>query len=70
MRAIATFAPKKDADVELEYESSLGDGRSLSANVNPSNGNGEIEYVDSATLDAAYPPRAALFAADAWEALA
>jgi len=49
---LATLGPKKDPEYELEYESTLGDGRSLSANVNPKDGSGEIEYVDSKTLDA------------------
>lgn len=52
VRAIATFAPKKDADYELEYESSVGEGRALSANVNPKTGSGEIEFVDSKSIDA------------------
>lgn len=41
-----------DADYELEYASSIGDGRSLSANLNPKDGTGDIEYVDTKTVDA------------------
>ena len=41
-----------DVDYELEYASSVGDGRSIAANLNPKDGKGDIEYVDSKTLDA------------------
>ena len=37
---------------ELEYESTISDGRSLSATVNPKDGTGDIEYVDTKTIDA------------------
>ena len=40
------------ADMEIEYASDISDGRSLSATVNPRNGAGDVEYVDSKTLDA------------------
>ena len=40
------------ADYELEYETELTNGRKLSATVNPRNGKGDIEYVDSSTIDA------------------
>lgn len=50
--AIVNLGPKQDADYELEYESSIGDGRKLSANVNPKDGSGEIEFVDSKSIDA------------------
>lgn len=36
---------------EVEYETELTKGRSLSASVKPQDGSGEVEYVDSATLD-------------------
>jgi hypothetical protein len=39
-------------DYEIEYASSVGDGRSVSATVNPKDGSGDIEYVDSKTIDA------------------
>lgn len=42
----------RSEEYELEYASSLGDGREVSATVNPASGSGEIEYVDSATVDA------------------
>jgi len=42
----------QDTDVELEYAASVGDGRSVSASVNPKNGKGDVEYVDSKTIDA------------------
>lgn len=41
-----------DADYELEYETDINAGRSLSAKVNPRDGSGDIEYVDSSTIDA------------------
>jgi len=37
---------------ELEYDTELTKGRTLSAKVSPADGTGEVEYVDSATLDA------------------
>jgi len=37
---------------EVEYDTTLTEGRTLSANVNPAAGTGEVEYEDSATLDA------------------
>jgi len=37
---------------ELEYEGSIGEGRTVSANVNPADGTGEVELVDSKTIDA------------------
>ena len=40
------------ADYELEYETELTNGRKLSATVNPRNGKGDIEYVDTTTIDA------------------
>lgn len=39
------------ADYELEYASNVA-GRDVSATVNPKDGTGEIEYVDSKTVDA------------------
>lgn len=41
-----------DADYELEYASSISDGRSIEATINPKDGSGDIEYTDSKTLDA------------------
>jgi len=37
---------------EIEYDTALDEGRTLSAKVSPAEGTGEIEYVDSSTLDA------------------
>jgi hypothetical protein len=37
---------------EVEYDATLSDGRTLSASVSPADGTGEVEYEDSATLDA------------------
>jgi len=37
---------------ELEYDTVLTEGRSLSAKVSPADGTGNVEYTDSATLDA------------------
>ena len=36
---------------EVEYDTTLNEGRTLSASINPDAGSGEIEYVDSSTLD-------------------
>jgi len=52
VKAIVNLGPKQDADYELEYESSIGEGRKLSANVNPKDGSGEIEFVDNKSIDA------------------
>lgn len=38
------------ATYEVEYETSLSQGRTLSATVSPADGSGEVEYEDSATL--------------------
>ena len=40
------------ADVDLEYEASVSDGRSVKANLNPRDGTGDVEYVDTKTIDA------------------
>ena len=37
---------------EVEYDTTRDQGRTLSAKVSPAEGTGEIEYVDSSTLDA------------------
>lgn len=37
---------------EFEYDTTLGEGRKLTAKVSPADGSGEIEYVDSSTVDA------------------
>jgi hypothetical protein len=37
---------------EVEYDTTLSEGRTLSATVSPADGSGEVEYVDSATIDA------------------
>jgi hypothetical protein len=39
-------------NVDLEYENELTNGRTVSAKVNPKAGSGEVEYVDSKTIDA------------------
>jgi len=54
VKAIATLTSaggKHSTDYEIEYETDLTEGRSLSANVDPQAGTGEIEYVDSKTID-------------------
>jgi hypothetical protein len=48
---LASSGGSSDLTYELEYETTLDAGRTLSANVNPKAGTGEIEYVDSATVD-------------------
>jgi hypothetical protein len=39
-----------EATYEVEYETNLSEGRTLSATVSPADGTGEVEYEDSATL--------------------
>jgi len=54
VRAIGTLTNKggsSDTSIEVEYDTSLSEGRSLHANVNPKDGSGEIKYVDSASID-------------------
>jgi hypothetical protein len=54
IKAIGTMT-RKGADhstaYEVEYDTTLTDGRTLHANVNPQDGSGEIEYVDTSSLD-------------------
>jgi len=49
--AITTAGGKSDTSYEFEYDTQLTEGRKLSASVNPKDGSGEIEYVDSASID-------------------
>jgi len=52
--AIGTLATKggsHETTYEIEYDTTLTPGRSLTASVNPRDGSGEIEYVDSASID-------------------
>lgn len=54
VKAIGTLANKAGASstgYEVEYETTLTSGRTLSASVSPADGAGEIEYEDSSTLD-------------------
>lgn len=54
VRAIGDLTTKAGASsmsYEVEYDTTLTKGRSLHASVKPQDGSGEIEYVDSATLD-------------------
>merc|ERR1719305_359270 len=54
VKAIGMLSTKgKDSSMsyELEYDTQLTSGRTLSANVKPQQGTGEIEYTDSATID-------------------
>jgi len=54
VKAVGTLATKggsHDTSYEIEYDTTLTEGRTLSANVNPKDGSGEIEFVDTATLD-------------------
>jgi hypothetical protein len=50
--AVVTSGSKSSMSYEFEYDTTLTEGRTLSASVSPASGTGEIEYVDSATLDA------------------
>jgi len=43
---------KGTAAYEVGYDASLSEGRTISATVSPADGSGEVEYEDSATLDA------------------
>jgi len=54
VKAVAeyTVGNNNKLDYELEYEADISDGRSVSANLKPQENSGEIEYVDSETLDA------------------
>lgn len=54
VKAIATLTSKggdASTSYEVEYDTQLTEGRSLSASVNPQDGSGEIEYVDNASVD-------------------
>lgn len=52
-KATWTVGNKLDsADMELEYAADLSNGRSLSANLNPRDGTGDVEFVDSKSIDA------------------
>jgi hypothetical protein len=54
IKAIGTLATKGDShdtSYELEYDTQLTSGRTLSAHVNPRDGSGEVEYVDTASVD-------------------
>jgi hypothetical protein len=54
VKALATFATQRGssrAAYELEYDTTLTEGRTLSASVNPKAGTGEVEFEDSATLN-------------------
>lgn len=54
IKAVGTISTKSgahDTAYELEYDTVLTEGRNLHANVNPKDGSGEIEYVDTATMD-------------------
>jgi len=42
----------KSSDMELQYASSVSDGRDVKATLNPKDGSGDIEYVDTKSLDA------------------
>lgn len=54
VKAVGTLATKGDSHstaYEIEYDTTLTSGRTLSAHVNPRDGSGEVEYVDSASID-------------------
>jgi len=50
--SVVASGGKSSMSYEVEYDTTLTEGRTLSASVSPAAGTGEIEYVDSATLDA------------------
>ena len=62
LRAVGLLSSKKgdgkagglqsSMSYELEYDTELTKGRTLSAKVSPADGTGEVEFIDSATLDA------------------
>ena len=54
VKAIGTLANKggnSDTTLEVNYDTTLNEGRTLHVEVNPQAGTGEIEYEDSATMD-------------------
>jgi len=56
VKAVGTLTVDKsgsrETDYEVEYASDLGGGRTVAVNANPLSGSGDIEYVDTKTLDA------------------
>jgi len=48
---LATKGGSHDTSYEIEYDTTLSEGRTLSASVNPKTGTGEVEFVDSASID-------------------
>jgi hypothetical protein len=54
VRAVAeyTVGNQANVDYELEYEADISEGRHVSANLKPQQNSGEIEYVDTKTIDA------------------
>jgi len=54
VKAIGTIATKgnsHDTAYEIEYDTELTPGRTLSAHVNPKDGSGQVEFVDSISVD-------------------
>lgn len=55
LKAIGSLTSKggdHNVAYEVEYDTTLNDGRTLSAHFTPADGSGEIEYEDKTTLDA------------------
>jgi len=48
---LTSKAGKSDLAYEVEYDTTLTKGRTLSAKISPSDGSGSVEYEDSSTLD-------------------
>jgi len=54
VKAVGTLTSKggdHSTTYEVEYDTTLTEGRTLSATVNPGAGTGEMEYVDNASID-------------------
>jgi len=54
VKAIGTLSRQGDShdtSYEIEYDTTLTKGRTLSAHVNPKDGTGEVELVDSVSID-------------------
>jgi len=49
--SVSTKGGAHSTAYEVEYDTTLTQGRTLSASVNPADGSGSIEYTDTATMD-------------------
>jgi len=49
---LSSTAGQRALSYEFEYDTQLTEGRTLSATINPGDGSGEVEFEDSASMDA------------------